>query len=50
LEKLTREQVEKVCVICVKIVAGDYVGVYQDLSLSRISIGGLRLPWSRDSD
>lgn len=47
MEKPTREQV---CIICVKLVAGDYVGVYPDLRLSKISFGGLRLPWSRNSD
>jgi hypothetical protein len=38
LRKPNREQMKKICVIGLKLAAGDYFGVAQDLSLRRFSL------------
>ena len=50
MERPTRQQVKKVCVICLKLATGDYFGAAQDLSLSNVHLDRLlRPPWSRSS-
>jgi hypothetical protein len=48
VERPTRQQVKKVCVICLKLATGDYFGAVQDLSLSNVPFDRLlRLTWVR---
>jgi hypothetical protein len=48
VERPTRRQVKKVCVICLKLATGDYFGAVQDLSLNNVPLDKLlRVPWAR---